>query len=104
MMKLACTGFVSATEGSISAANARLLKELLTIGFEIDFFSKPSFVDPRPIIGGRAGFRFVPVTNSVLNFARAKVERIPLVSTAGVIADSYSYNRLVVRTVGREHR
>jgi glycosyltransferase involved in cell wall biosynthesis len=103
-MKLACTGFVSATEGSISAANALLLKELLTIGFEIDFFSKPSFVDPRPIIGSRAGFRFVPVNNSILDFARAKVERIPVVSTAAVIADAYSYNRLVVHTVGQEHR
>jgi glycosyltransferase involved in cell wall biosynthesis len=103
-MKLACTGFVSSTAGSVASANALLLVHLLDLGFQIDFFSKPSFVDPRPIIGNKDGFRFVPVDNRALNYMRTKVERIPLVATAAGIADAYSYNRLVARTVGHEHQ
>jgi glycosyltransferase involved in cell wall biosynthesis len=103
-MKLACTGFVSQTAGSVAAANALLLSRLLDLGFEIDFFSKPSFVDPRPIVGNKIGFRFVPVSNRILNFVREKVEKIPLVATAASTADAYTYSRLVARTVGREHQ
>jgi glycosyltransferase involved in cell wall biosynthesis len=103
-MKLACTGFVSATAGSTAAANALLLVRLLDQGFEIDFFSKPAFVDPRPIIGTRPGFRFIPVDNHVLNFFRSKVERVPLVGRAASTADAISYSRLVARTIGREHQ
>lgn len=102
-MKLACTGFVSATAGSTAAANALLLIRLLDQGFEIDFFSKPSFVDPRPIVGTRPGFRFIPVNNHVLNFVRSKVERVPLLGTAASTADAVSYSRLVAQTIGREH-
>jgi glycosyltransferase involved in cell wall biosynthesis len=102
-MKLACTGFVSATAGSTAAANALLLARLLDQRFEIDFFSKPSFVDPRPIVGTRPGFRFVPVNNHVLNFVRSKVERVPLIGTAASTADAISYSRLLAQTIGREH-
>jgi len=103
-MKLACTGFVSATAGSVAAANALLLSKLLDRGFEIDFFSKPSFVDPRPIVGSKPGFRFVPVNNTILNFTRERVQRVPLVSVAGVVADTFSYNRLLVRRIGEENQ
>lgn len=103
-MKLACTGFVSATEGSVSAANALMLNQLLDRGFEIDFFSKPSFVDPRPIVGSKPGFRFVAVNNTILNSAREKVQRIPLVSVAAGVADTFSYNQLLVRRIGEENR
>jgi glycosyltransferase involved in cell wall biosynthesis len=103
-MKLACTGFVSATAGSAAAANALLLVRLLDHGFEIDFFSKPSFVDPRPIVGTRPGFRFIPVNNHILNFVRSKVQRVPLVGRAASTADALSYSRLVARTVAREHQ
>ena len=103
-MKLACTGFVSATAGSTAGANALLINRLLEQGFEIDFFSKPSFVDPRPVVGDRKGFRFFAVNNRILNSVREKVETIPLIATAAGTADSYSYNRLVVRTIRREHR
>jgi len=103
-MKLACTGFVSATAGSAAAANALLLVKLLDHKFEIDFFSKPSFVDPRPIVGTRPGFRFIPVNNHILNFVRSKVQRVPLVGTAASTADALSYSRLVARTVAQEHQ
>jgi glycosyltransferase involved in cell wall biosynthesis len=103
-MKLACTGFVSATAGSVSAANALLLNELLARGFEIDFFSKPSFVDPRPLIGNQVGFRFIPVNNRLLNFARSTLRGLPVVATAASTADAYSYNQLVARIIGQEHQ
>jgi glycosyltransferase involved in cell wall biosynthesis len=103
-MKLACTGFVSATAGSAAAANALLLVRLLDHRFEIDFFSKPSFVDPRPIVGTRPGFRFIPVNNHILNFVRSKVQRVPLVGRTASTADALSYSRLVARTVAREHQ
>src|SRR5262249_33466371 len=59
-MKIACTGFLSEQAGSIAAANALLLRTLIERGVEVDFFSKPSFVDPRPVVGGRPGLRFLP--------------------------------------------
>lgn len=90
--------------GSGVFGNGRLLKRLLDREFEIDFFSKPSFVDPRPIVGIRPWFRFIPVNNQFLNFARAKVERVPLVGSVASIADAYSYTRLVARMIAREHR
>ena len=103
-MKLACTGFVSATEGSVTAANALLLRKLLDCGFEVDFFSKTSFVDPRPVVGLKPGFRFIAANNTILNFTREKLERVPLVSVAAGVADAFSYNRLVVQRIGEEHR
>ena len=103
-MKLACTGFVSATAGSVAAANSLLLNRLLDLGFEIDFFSKPSFVDPRPIIVNKTRFRFIPVNNRILNSIRRKLARIPLVATAARTADAYTYWQLVRRTIGREHQ
>jgi glycosyltransferase involved in cell wall biosynthesis len=103
-MKLACTGFVSATTGSVTAANALLIKELLARGLEIDFFSKPTFVDPRPAVGDLAGFRFVPVINRAFDSLRQKLERIALIGAAAGVVDAYSYNRLLVREIGREHQ
>jgi len=101
-MKLACTGFVSATAGSVAATNALLLGKLLDRGFEIDFFSKPSFADPRLIVGSTPGFRFVPVYNTILNFMRERVERLPLVSVAAGVADSFLYNQLVIRRIAKK--
>ena len=103
-MKLACTGFVSATAGSVASANALFLSQLLDRGFEIDFFSKPSFVDPRPIVGPKPGFRFVPVNNTFFNSTREKLERVPLVSVAAGVADASSYNRLLVQRIAEENR
>jgi glycosyltransferase involved in cell wall biosynthesis len=102
-MRIACTGFVSEKSGSVAAANALLLCKLLEHGVEADFFSKPSFVDPRPIVGPRAAFRFIPVRNRFLNSVREKTQAFPAVSTVTGMADAYSYNRLVVRFIRMEH-
>src|SRR5260221_13946671 len=103
-MRIACTGFLSEKSGSVAAANALLLRGLLDRGIEADFFSKPSFVDPRPIVGNRPGFQFISVNNHILNSLRAKTERIPIISTATGTADAYSYNQLVVRLVKQNHQ
>jgi glycosyltransferase involved in cell wall biosynthesis len=50
--RIAATGFVSDQAGSVASANAVFLRELLRRGHHIDFFSKPSFVDPRTAFQG----------------------------------------------------
>lgn len=102
-MKIACTGFVSESAGSIASANALLLRAMLERGHEVTFFSKAPFVDPRPAARGHAGFSFVDVDNRLFDRARAAVSRVPLVNAAARVADSASYNRLLVREMTRAH-
>jgi glycosyltransferase involved in cell wall biosynthesis len=103
-MKIACTGFVSNQTGSTPAANALLLGGLLERGVTIDFFSKPSFVDPRPSVGDRIGFRFVPVTNRISDALRRKARGFAALRTLAVRYDANCYNRLLVRRIGLEHQ
>src|SRR4029077_17438065 len=102
-MKIACTGFLSEHAGSIAAANALLLQILVERGVEVDFFSKPSFVDPRPVVGGRPGLRFVPTINQISDIIHRKVRRVPFVGFIAARRDSVSYNRLLVRRIRNEH-
>jgi glycosyltransferase involved in cell wall biosynthesis len=103
-MKIACTGFLSEQAGSIAAANALLLRALVERGVEVDFFSKPSFVDPRPVIEGRRGFRFVPTINKISETIHRKVRRVPFGGFIAGRRDSVSYNRLLVRRMRNEHQ
>jgi len=103
-MKIACTGFVSEQIGSTPAANALLLGKLLERGVTIDFFSKPSFVDPRPVVGDRLGFRFVPVINHVSDALRRRVQQVALLGSSAVRNDARCYNRLLVRRIRLEHQ
>jgi hypothetical protein len=103
-MLLAVTGFVSEEAGSVASANALMLRALLDAGLEIDFFSKPSFIDPRPAVGEHKAFRFVPVINSYADGFRRTVESIPMLGASAAWIDSVSYNRLLVRRIGQEHR
>jgi glycosyltransferase involved in cell wall biosynthesis len=102
-MKIACTGFVETRAGSVAAANGLLLRALVERGVEIDFFSKPSFVDPRPAVGERSGFRFVPATNYISDGFRRNVKGVPVLSDIAARNDAQNYNRLLVRTIRREH-
>lgn len=102
-MHLAVTGFVSEEAGSVASANALLLRSLLARGMEVDFFSKASFVDPRPVVGDLAGFRFTDVDNRLPDRTRAALHPIPLLGQAAAVADAASYNRLLVRTIRRHH-
>jgi glycosyltransferase involved in cell wall biosynthesis len=101
--RIACTGFISEEAGSVAAANALLLRALLETGIGIDFFSKPSFVDPRPAVGVQTGFRFVPTINSYSDGLHRKVTGIPLVEPAAARNDAVNYNRLLARRIAREH-
>ncbi len=53
-LSIAVTGFVSSHAGSVASANAVIVDRLLTRGHQIDFYTKPSFVDPRPVLNGTA--------------------------------------------------
>jgi glycosyltransferase involved in cell wall biosynthesis len=102
-MKLAVTGFVSDQVGSVASANALLLRELVLRGHEVHFFSKASFVDPRPAIGAGPGFRFCDVTNVGPDQFRRRVEKIPFVGLPAGLFDAWTYNRLLVREISRMH-
>lgn len=103
-MRIAATGFVSEKDGSVSAANALLLRGLLSRGHEVHFFSKPSFVDPRPAIGLAKGFRFFDVTNSLADSFRRNVSRFPGIGFAATQMDAWSYNRLLVKAIRCAHQ
>ena len=102
-MKLAVTGFVSEQAGSVASANALLLRELLLRGQEIHFFSKASFVDPRPAVGNHPGFRFFNVTNYGPDRFRRRTQNLPIVGLLAENLDSLTYNKLLSTEVTRSH-
>jgi glycosyltransferase involved in cell wall biosynthesis len=102
-MKLAVSGFVSEQAGSVASANALLLRELLARGHGIHFFSKASFVDPRPAIGPHPGFRFFDVTNTGPDRLRRRVEHLPVAGFLAGLFDSWTYNRLLFSEMARRH-
>lgn len=103
-MNIACTGFVSEQAGSVASANALLLRALLDRGHSVTFFSKPSFVDPRPAVGDRERFRFFPVVNSLQDAFRKSMERVPGIGFLAGQWDANSYNQLLVRAIRGRHR
>jgi len=103
-MKLAVTGYVSEQAGSVASANALLLKALLEAGHEVDFFSKPSFVDPRPVVGNHERFRFVCTDNVGPDRFRAKVQQVPLLGFLACRWDSSTYTKLLLSKIGRAHQ
>ncbi len=102
-MRIAATGFVSAQAGSVASANALLLRGLLDRGCAVDFFSKASFVDPRPLIGAHPAFRFFDVDNRLADRIRAGMERVPLAGKLAALADAATYNKLLVQTMNSVH-
>lgn len=102
-MKIAVSGYVSAQEGSVASANALLLRSLLDDGHEVDFFSKPSFVDPRPCIGEHERFRFIAADNVGPDRFRAKVQRIPVLGFMACRVDCATYERLLLKKMRQEH-
>lgn len=103
-MKLAVSGYVSAQEGSVASANALLLRSLLQDGHEVDFFSKPSFVDPRPCVGDHERFRFVCTDNIGPDRFRAKVQKVPVLGFLACRWDCATYERLLLQMMRKEHR
>ena len=102
-MKLAVTGFVSGEAGSGASASVLVLRELLKLGHDIHFFSKPTFVDPRPLLGDFPNFHFVNVTNVGPDKLRQRIQNIPIVGLFGHRIDAGTYNRLLVNTIEKYH-
>jgi glycosyltransferase involved in cell wall biosynthesis len=102
-MKLAVSGFVSEQAGSVASANALLLRELLLLGHKIHFFSKASFVDPRPAVGNLEGFRFFDVMNTGPDRLRRQLSRVPVAGFLAGLFDSSTYSRLLVSEMTRKH-
>ncbi|GAT35366.1 glycosyltransferase [Terrimicrobium sacchariphilum] len=102
-MRIAATGYVSEEAGSVASANALLLRGLLERGIEITFFSKASFVDPRPAVGDHAGFAFVDVDNRIADRVRARLSRIPVARGVSGAVDTHTYHRLLVRQISEYH-
>ena len=100
-MNIAATGFVSEDSGSIGSANALLLKGLLECGHSVDFFSKPSFVDPRPSLGNHPKFHFYDATNLVPDTLRRSIKGIPLLGFLAVRLDTLTYNRLLLSMIAK---
>ena len=101
MLKLAVTGFVSEQAGSVASANALLLRELLLRGHEIHFFSKASFVDPRPAVGNLPRFRFFNVTNTGPDQLRRRTQNVPIAGFLAGCIDAITYNRLLFSELTR---
>jgi len=98
-LKIAATGFVEANAGSVASANALLLKGLLARGHSVDFFSKPSFVDPRPVIGDHGHFRFYDCTNHGPDLLRRRTQGLPILRFLTERFDARTYNQLLVRRI-----
>ena len=103
-MRIAATGFVCEQAGSIATANALLLRALLKKGVEIDFFSKPSFVDPRPAVGSHDAFRFFSTVNYLADRFRSTVERLPVLGFVAGRYDAFTYNKMLVHKMSAMHR
>lgn len=102
-MKIAATGYVSEQVGSVASANALLLRSLLDADHEVDFFSKPSFVDPRPCIGEHARFRFIDADNVGPDRFRAKVQHLPLLGLLACRFDCATYTKLLLQKIRQQH-
>lgn len=102
-MKIAVSGYVSAQEGSVASANALLLRSLLDDGHEVDFFSKPSFVDPRPAVGEHEGFRFIPADNVGPDRFRARMQHVPALGFVAGRLDCTTYEALLLKKMRQQH-
>ena len=102
-MRLAVTGFVSEQAGSVASANALLLRQLLQQGHAIEFFSKATFVDPRPAVGNHSAFGFVDVPNVWPDRWRRKVQKIPVLGFAAAQFDAWTYHRHLVQAMAKRH-
>jgi glycosyltransferase involved in cell wall biosynthesis len=105
-MRIAATGFVSDESGSIASANAMLLRELLRRGHAIEFFSKPSFVDPRKSIVNCQGSERLKL-NDCTNHWADSCRRVVGSWGSGIVLrvferfDSTTYNRGLVKAMRR---
>jgi glycosyltransferase involved in cell wall biosynthesis len=79
------------------------LRELLLRGHKVHFYSKPSFVDPRPAVGDHPDFRFFDVTNFGPDQFRRRVQRVPFLGFLAGRFDASTYNQMLLRQITRNH-
>lgn len=104
-LRLAVTGYVSAETGSVASANALLVRALLQRGCEVVFFSKASFVDPRPSVGDApSGFHFVDANNRIFDTLRRHFAGIPVLGFIFGVLDTFTYHCLLLRLIRDEHQ
>ena len=70
---------------------------------QVHFYSKASFVDPRPAVGDLDGFRFFDTTNTGPDQLRQRLSRIPVASFLSGQYDAATYTRLLVSEMARRH-
>ncbi len=103
-LRISATGYVSTDEGSVAAANAVFLRELLGMGHTVTFHSKPSFVDPRSAVrncDGMDRFSFVDCTNRFPTHLAGYMSSHPRSLPGRVISaiEHNSYNRSVIESM-----
>lgn len=87
----------------MAGANGLLLKALLDRGCRIDFFSKPGFVDPRPVLGDHPLWEFHGTENPLADGIRKKTERLPMIGLPARRLDSSTYHKAILREVAATH-
>jgi glycosyltransferase involved in cell wall biosynthesis len=106
-LSILATGFVASGSGSVASANAVLLRHLLMRNYRVDFFTKPSFVDPRPTVADLPqceNLRLVDCTNTNADSLRRWLSpqgRGVWGQLWGQV-DAASYNRGLVRRMRRQ--
>lgn len=96
------TGFVSQVAGSVASANAVLLSKLVERDIRISFFTKPSFVDPRPLFQGTSNANQFGVIDCT-NIWGDRLRRFLAPNGSGIWGrfwggiDAATYNRGLVR-------
>jgi len=96
-LRIAATGYVSEQAGSVASASSLLLRALLERGHHITFFSKASFVDPRPAAKGHPNFEFVDVDNRFADRLQKKLIRVPIVRWFARTFDTETYHHLLLK-------
>lgn len=88
----------------MSGANMLLIREMLSRGCEVTFFSKSSFVDPRPLFQSSERFSFVETDNQLVDRIRSATSKIPVIGQLTTMWDASSYNRLIVKMINHAHQ
>src|SRR4051812_1728282 len=98
--RIACSGLVS-EGGSVGSAGLTVLRELLARGYEIDFYSKPSYVYPEQLLA-HGGFRYVDCSQPRIDRLAAHWSN-EYARWLSIRATNVTYMRRIVRRMCEEH-
>lgn len=100
-LRIACSGLVALEHGSVSSAGYEILRELLSRGHDIDFFSSASYVYPQSLIEG-AGLKYFDCSRHRINAVLARLGSGRAAFVAAKLAHR-RWARGIVRAMAREH-